>query len=166
MHTWSPISQKLSFLFPGMMRSSGRNCSHRSFASTSGGRFADGSPSKYVAYSLAGSRRYTCVSSSHAYAIASFLKYLPKDQFPSISKNVWWYTSCMLHAALARRHMSSCFQWFGAASGLHGRAHDSLFSTDQSHAPDAAEAEAEGAIFKVMLVTSTPTTTLGTFSYC
>ena len=67
--------------------------SQMSRASRSGGSPCASSPPKYVAYRFSAGNLYTSVSSSHANAMASFLKKSPNDQFPSISKNVWWYVS-------------------------------------------------------------------------
>ncbi|MNE72649.1 hypothetical protein D3C80_1686080 [compost metagenome] len=47
---WSPISQKLSFLFPKMIRSSSINVFQISQASWSNGTFSDGFPSKTETY--------------------------------------------------------------------------------------------------------------------
>ena len=69
----SPISQKLSFLLPRRMRSSGTNLSHSWCASSSGSSPDAGSPSKYVTYSRSAGILYTSVRSSHAHAIASAL---------------------------------------------------------------------------------------------
>ena len=79
----SPISQKLSFLFPMMILSSisasvkpesDRHFFQKPIASSSLGRPSFSSPSKTVTYNLSLSILYTSVSSSQLQAMASSLK--------------------------------------------------------------------------------------------
>ena len=70
----SPISQKLSFLFPRMILSAGRCFNHASFASWSIATPSCSYPSNTVAYNLSLSSLYTSVRSSHAQSMASVLK--------------------------------------------------------------------------------------------
>ena len=91
----SPISQKLSHFDARSTRSGETpafSIQMRS-ASSSAPRPSSASPSKTVTHRRSAGRPQTFVSSSQAQVIASSLKKSPNDQFPSISKNVWWYVS-------------------------------------------------------------------------
>src|SRR5678810_588704 len=70
----SPISQKLSFLLPINILSSGIHFFHSLYASSSLGNPSFSSPSKMVTYNLSLSNPYTLVNSSQLHSIASFLK--------------------------------------------------------------------------------------------
>ena len=70
----SPISQKLSFLFPFKILSSVMNNFQLSKASWSKAKPSFASPSKTVTYNLSLGNLYTSTNNSQAHSMASFLK--------------------------------------------------------------------------------------------